>query len=114
MISSRNWERALRPKVYKPLLLRAEDIRSFELLGTDHLQIVIGPKRPQGKRIFRAQPSYLPGFWYLDRKGFYWNSSLVDREFVPDKLDQTAAKSFFDKLRSHFVGNNKSKRPQPP
>lgn len=97
---------------YKPLLIHAENLLSFELLDSNHLQIVIGPKRPKGARIFHAQPSYLKGFWYLDPQGYYWNSSLVDQEFDPQWVDSNAAVGFFSELRDHVLRHNISKRAQ--
>lgn len=99
---------------FKPLLLHAEDILSYGLLPSDHLQIVIGPKRPQGSRIFHAQPGYLRGFWYLDPKGYYWNSSLAGEAFRPDPADAAAAERFLESLRNRYIGRNTSKRAQNP
>lgn len=96
----------------KPLLIHAEDVLSFGLLGSDHLQIVIGPKRTQGPRIFHAQPSYLRGFWYLDPQGYYWNSSLSGQLFDPQSVDGAAAEHFFNGVRGHALRRNVSKRAQ--
>ena len=96
----------------KPLLIHAEDVLSFGLLGSDHLQIVIGPKRTQGPRIFHAQPSYLRGFWYLDPQGYYWNSSLSGQLFDPQAVDGAAAEHFFNGVRGHALRRNVSKRAQ--
>ena len=77
------------------------------------IHLVIGPKRYRGPNIFHAQPSYLPGYWYLDPQGYYWNSSLAIAPFPEKDIKPNAALPMFRHLRRTLVGRNQSKRPQP-
>ncbi|WP_039019706.1 hypothetical protein [Halocynthiibacter namhaensis] len=97
---------------FRPLLVNTYDVLSPSVIYTDHLQIVIGPKHPQGPRIFHARPSYIQNFWYLDPQGFYWNSSVNELTFSPDRVDCAEATYFFNGVSGYFTRNNISLRPQ--
>ncbi|MFA3918073.1 capsular polysaccharide export protein, LipB/KpsS family [Ruegeria hyattellae] len=79
----------------------------------DHKHIVVGIRKAQGARILNAHTSYIWGFWYLDPKGFYWSSSLVDTEFDPKKVNAAQAKYFFDGVSGYMRRENVSKLAQP-
>lgn len=101
-------------RAIEPWLVHSESVESFLLLNEDHTHIMIGPKRHNGPRIFHAHPSYLRGYWYLDPKGYFWNSSIVDKQFDPQKIDPIIANDYVDALAKFTIRNNKSKRPQAP
>lgn len=96
-----------------PLLTRAEEILSPLMLEAGGLHVMMGPKRHQGENIFHAHPSYLRGFWYLDTKGYFWNSSIRDKQFSANSVDAEAADKFLAEVFGHLNRNNLSKRPQP-
>ncbi|MEO0568337.1 MAG: hypothetical protein AAF066_11435 [Pseudomonadota bacterium] len=98
---------------YKPMLTRAESLTSRLALEMDYKHITVGMRKAQGPSILHAHPSYLWGFWYLDPKGYYWTSSLVDTEFNADAIDAAKAQYFFNGVSGHMKRENVSKLAQP-
>ncbi|WP_435659997.1 capsular polysaccharide export protein, LipB/KpsS family [Leisingera caerulea] len=98
---------------HKPLLVPAESITSRLALATGHKHIAVGLRKAQGPNILHAHTSYLWGFWYLDPKGYYWSSSLVDAEFDPSVVDAAKAAYFFNGVSGHMKRANVSKLAQP-
>ncbi len=99
---------------FETFIVEAESLFSPAVLASKATHIMMGPKRHQGPRIFHAHPSYLHGFWYLDPKGFFWNSALTEAAFRPDQIDAASARYFFNGVAGYNIRNNRSKRPQPP
>jgi len=97
---------------YTPLLVHAEELLSDVLRETDLLQIAVGPRQLQGKNLFHAHPSYILGFWYLDTKGYYWNSTINDLDFNPEQVDIAQAEYFYNGVSGYFTRHNVSLRPQ--
>lgn len=94
-------------------VIEAEALWSSLVLSGPHLHIMLGPKRHRGARIFHAQPGYVPGYWYLDPEGYYWNASIARADFDPTGIDPAKALRFFRDLRRRSFRANLSKRPQP-
>ncbi|MGV8954846.1 MAG: hypothetical protein ACOH2M_27355 [Cypionkella sp.] len=106
---------------YAPALLHSPSALSTEALGdTQHLHLMIGPRAPVGPHIWHVHPSYLRGFWYLDRLGVNMQSSLSAMPFPPQAIDAKAARYFFDGVAGWTLRQNASKfaqadrRPLPP
>jgi hypothetical protein len=60
--------------------------------------------------------SYLPNLFYFDRKGYSGWSETTDDIKTKDYLNRVEdhiAKSYFEKIASHYIHNNISKYPQP-
>jgi hypothetical protein len=83
-------------------------------LQQDHLNIIAGGQRVQGRNLLFAAPSYVWGFWYLDTEGIHWRSSLRRAEFHPDSVDPGAADYFFNGVTSHMLRHNVSRSRQAP
>lgn len=98
---------------HKPLLVHAQSINSRIALSTDHKHIVVGLRKAHGSKILHAHTSYLWGFWYLDPKGYYWTSSLVETEFNAETVNAAEAEYFFNGVSGHMKRENVSKLPQP-
>ncbi|KIC07469.1 hypothetical protein RA19_23905 [Leisingera sp. ANG-M1] len=98
---------------HKPLLVHAGSLNSRLALAMDHKHIAVGMRKAQGPGILHAHTSYLWGFWYLDPKGYYWSSSLVDAQFDPGAVDAAEAEYFFNGVSGYMKRENVSKLPQP-
>ena len=94
------------------LVFRDGTLAARRALRLGKLHILIGPKRHHGPNIFHAQPSYINGFWNLDPKGYFWNSSVVAKSFDPDQVNAAEAQYFFDGVAGYNLSHNQSKRPQ--
>lgn len=70
-----------------------------------------GVARPRALNLGTA---YLADFYYCDPKGLYFESSLNDRPFHPDKIDPNAAARFMARLRSDYVIQRRSRYAQAP
>jgi hypothetical protein len=98
---------------YAPALARAGTPLSNDLLQDQrHLHLIIGPRSPQGPRIWHVHPAYLRGFWYLDPLGVNMRSSLVHQTFAPERIDAKTARYFFDGVVGWNLRKNVSKFPQ--
>ncbi|MFY0311572.1 hypothetical protein ACFMBG_16905 [Leisingera sp. D0M16] len=97
---------------HKPLLVHADSLTSRLALATGHKHIAVGLRKAQGPNILHAHTSYLWGFWYLDPKGYYWSSSLVEAGFDPAAVDAAKAAYFFNGVSGHMKRANVSKLPQ--
>lgn len=93
-------------------VVNSDELRSVTLLSTNNIHIMMGPKRHRGRNIYHAHPSYIPGFWYLDTKGYFWNSSISKKPFLPETVDIDHAEYFFNGVSGYMIRNNISKRPQ--
>ncbi|KCV82292.1 hypothetical protein ATO10_07877 [Actibacterium atlanticum] len=96
------------------LFVHEHDVLSLALRQSDCTHLMMNLKPFPGANMFHTQPCYIPGFWYLDPKGFYWNSSVLEKEFDPETIDALKAREFFYGVRGHKLGHNVSKWSQPP
>lgn len=96
------------------LFVHQHDVLAMALRQSDCTHLMMNLKPFEGDKVFHAQPCYVPGFWYLDPQGFYWNSSVLKKEFHPDSIDALQAREFFYGVRGHKLGHNVSKWRQPP
>ncbi len=97
---------------YRFLLTHFKSDLSYGVRETNHLQISMGPRRLAGNRMYHAYPSYVPGFWYLDKTGYHWNSGVRHMKFKPEQIDFPAAEYFYNGVSGYFTRNNISSRPQ--
>lgn len=58
-------------------------------------------------------PAYLPGFYYLDPAGIYFDSSIATRTFRPGIIEPQYAAPFVAELRRKWVAARKSRYAQP-
>jgi hypothetical protein len=65
-------------------LVRADSLGAPSPLEGPQKRIMVGPRRFRGPNIFHAFPAYIKGFWYLDPQGYFWNSSMMTKQFDPD------------------------------
>jgi len=93
-------------------LVDQSDIASKILRDSNHINIIFGPSQEDGENIFHADESYIVGFWYLDPKGVFWNSSLQEKSFDQTKIDIKKATYFFNGVSGFMTRENYSKRPQ--
>ena len=97
----------------EPVLVQGcKRIEEFAAAEPRHLHINMQDRPVQGDNILSCSPSYLRGFWYLDRQGTRNNSSLAQQDFQPSTMDADFARTFFARLRKTFVTTNRSKFPQ--
>ena len=87
----------------------SDDVERLAQANPRHLHVVLDDRPFAGENILFCIPSYLNGFWYLDRVGTRNNSSMRTRPFKPQGMGQTYAKEFVEKLRAKFVDTNRSK-----
>jgi len=98
---------------FDPVLVQGcKRIEDFAAVDGRHLHINMRDRPVQGESILSCSPSYLRGFWYLDRLGTRNNSSLRLKDFRPSTMDADYARSLFARLRKNFVATNRSKFPQ--
>ncbi|MEM7242640.1 MAG: hypothetical protein AAF429_10695 [Pseudomonadota bacterium] len=93
-------------------LVDQSELASGILQESDHINIIFGPSHADGPNLFHADESYIVGFWYLDPKGVFWNSSLADAEFDPSTIDAKEATYFFNGVTGFMLRENYSKRTQ--
>ncbi|MEO8241107.1 MAG: hypothetical protein ABI832_02285 [bacterium] len=80
------------------------DGASFELVhngGLDRVQAL------------NLAPAYLAGYYYLDPKGIYFESSITDKTFNPASIEARYAAPFAAQLRRTWVEARRSRYPQP-
>ncbi|MBC7478851.1 MAG: hypothetical protein H7317_12275 [Pseudorhodobacter sp.] len=58
-------------------------------------------------------PAYLPGFYYMDPAGIYFESSIATRPFRPEIIEAQYATPFVADLRRKWVLARKSRHAQP-
>jgi len=92
-----------------PWIIRSQSSRSQQIIQQDHIHILIGPRRPVGRNIYHAHPSYIWGFWYLDPEGVIWNSSLAALKFDADRINPQDAEYFFNGVSGYMLRENISK-----
>lgn len=97
---------------YRLLLTHFRSDLSHALRNSDYLQISVGPRRLQGSRMFHAYPSYILGFWYLDKSGYHWNSTVKHLPFEPEQIPLSDAEYFYNGVSGYHTRNNISPRPQ--
>ena len=93
-------------------LVRADGPGAPSPLVGPQKRIMVGPRRLQGPNIFHVFPSYITGFWYLDPKGYFWNSTMMDKPFDPTLVDIDEAAKFFGRVSGWRIRNNISQRKQ--
>jgi len=96
------------------LLISAQEPDAPHPVQGPQKRIMVGPRRFQGPHIFHAFPAYITGFWYLDRKGYFWNSSMMTTPFDPAQVDPRAATAFFNRVSRWRIRQNISQRVQSP
>lgn len=106
--------RAARDRGLDTLLVRADRPGGNTLPDGPQTHILIGPKRLRGRQVFHAWPAYIKGFWYLDPRGYFWNSSILTTGFDPGAIDAEAAGAFFTRVSRHRIRRNVSQRRQAP
>ncbi len=99
---------------FSPLLVDADTPKSEKLLQNDHVHILCGSRLPTHHNAFFAMPTYIWGFWYFDRMGINWNSSLATAPFLPDSIDLKEARYFFNGVSGYMLRENVSKFSQQP
>ena len=95
-------------------LVRADSLSAPSPLEGPQKRIMVGPRRFRGPNIFHAFPAYIKGFWYLDPQGYFWNSSMMTKQFDPDSVDPDTATAFFSRVSRWRIRNNISQRKQSP
>lgn len=70
-------------------------------------------KRFQHSRCLNIKPSYLPGYYSLDPKGYGGYSSSVDAPFDPGSIDEAKAQEHMRALRRDYIETRRSKHEQP-
>lgn len=78
-----------------------------------HVHVRMGDMAGYGPNVLHVEQGYIPGFWYLDEIGVFWNSSLRMREFCPDRINRGQAEYFFNGVSGWMLSHNISKAPQP-
>ena len=93
-------------------LVDQSDLTSGILLESDHINIIFGSSHETGSNLFHSDESYVVGFWYLDPKGVFWNSSVAEAQFNPTQIDANDAEYFFNGVSGFMLRENYSKRTQ--
>lgn len=106
--------RAAQAQGIATLLIRSDSLGAPSPLEGPQKRIMVGPRKFRGAHIFHAFPAYITGFWYLDRMGYFWNSSLMTTPFDPTQVDPDAAEAFFNRVSRWRIGKNISQRNQSP
>jgi hypothetical protein len=77
-----------------------------------HFDLVHNGGLDRGQSLNLA-PAYLAGFYYLDPKGIYFESSISEKTFRAEKIEAKYAVPFAENLRKSWVLTRKSRYPQP-
>ena len=112
------------PAFYQRLLATLRDLGARTvLLLRDYDTLCKGPEGSHfdlvhnggvdRRQALNFAPAYLPGFWYADPKGVYFESSIAGNDFNPAKIEAQYARPFADDLRRKWVTARKSRHPQP-
>jgi hypothetical protein len=64
-------------------------------------------------QVLNLAPAYLAGFYYLDPKGIYHESTINGKVFRADAIDPKYATPFAEQLRLKWVAGRKSRHVQP-
>ncbi len=99
---------------YFTLLVKDGTPKSTKLLDAEHVHILCGSRLPTHHSVHYAMPSYIYGFWYFDPEGVHWNSSLCEKQFLPDTIDFKKAEYFFNGVSGYMLRENVSKFSQNP
>lgn len=93
-------------------VVRAESQFSRKLRRKEHIHLILGEVPDTGERALHVMPSYVWGFWYLDRYGVHAKSSIGTLDFQPSSIEQAPAEYFFNGVSGHMLRENISKFPQ--
>ncbi|MFQ6548975.1 hypothetical protein AADZ90_013535 [Aestuariibius sp. 2305UL40-4] len=87
----------------------SDDVERLAQADPRHLHVVVDDMPVAGDNVLFCVPSYLNGFWYLDRVGTRNNSAMRTRLFRPQGMSRAYAREFAGKLRAKFIDDNRSK-----